>query len=170
MLKGVAAEYGRGNKELRAGRAASRGTASPVTSAIAPWAVPLLIASFVGVLGRSASMLGRWNPCGTSVAGHPEWRPCQRSSDFPHCLPSKVPQAPVFNEDQFSRVRVRPETRTERPKAGQEGFSSSLTFTRSHWRVGAPLFLTRLGCSSRLAFCVALSQVEEIFNADDQNP
>ena len=88
---------------------------------------------------RSASMLGRWNPRRTSVAGHPEWRPCQRSSNFPHCLPSKVPRAPVFNEDQFSRVRVRPETRIERPKAGQESLSS-LTFTRSHWRVGGASF------------------------------
>ena len=58
---------------------------------------------------------------------------------FPSVCRVKLPHAPVFNEDQFSRVRVRPETRTERPKAGQEGFSS-LTFTRSHWRVGGALF------------------------------
>jgi len=38
-----------------------------------------------------------------------------------------------------TQPRVRPETRTERPKAGQEG-SSSLTFIRSHWRVGGALF------------------------------
>jgi hypothetical protein len=58
---------------------------------------------------------------------------------FPLFLLRKVPQAPVSTEDQFSRVRVRPETRTERPKAGQDGFSS-LTFTRSHWRVAGALF------------------------------
>jgi hypothetical protein len=68
------------------------------------------------IAGRLLRCLAVGTRCGTSVAGHPESRPCQRSSNFPDCLPSRVPQAPVFNEDQFSRVRVRPETRTERPK------------------------------------------------------
>src|ERR1700722_6577488 len=115
--------------------------------------------------------------CRTSVAGHHEWRPCQRSSNFPHCLPSKVPRGPVFNEDQFSRGPVRPETRTERPKAGQESLSS-LTFKRSHWRVGGAPFLevTTPSCESR-AWLIAprllrcpLNKVKEIFNADDQDP